>query len=203
MRAVAGKCPGRTFTASGAGEACFNALSGYGRRLIAGRALDGRQTDMSSLQRRKPPLAGSAAAESARALEQSSSRAVTNASVCEGCGDCSRASNCLPAEPLEIEFDRERKIRSNRAQLGFILRARLLPELYPGRLKRQAPLSDEERARACAVRGPPQRSTPGHLAACCGAPRSATRTARGTGFARPCCTKRDRLLAPARRRPGG
>lgn len=37
-------------------------------------------------------------------------RAVINPRVCEDCGDCSRASNCIAIEPIETEWGRKRRI---------------------------------------------------------------------------------------------
>jgi indolepyruvate ferredoxin oxidoreductase len=45
-----------------------------------------------------------------RQLEDPARWAFINAAVCEGCGDCSRASNCLSVVPLETEHGRKRAI---------------------------------------------------------------------------------------------
>jgi indolepyruvate ferredoxin oxidoreductase len=43
-------------------------------------------------------------------MEQAPRRVFINPLVCEGCGDCSRTSNCVSIEPLTTEFGRKRKI---------------------------------------------------------------------------------------------
>ncbi len=43
-------------------------------------------------------------------MEAAPRRVFINPLVCEGCGDCSRASNCISVEPLETVFGRKRTI---------------------------------------------------------------------------------------------
>ena len=43
-------------------------------------------------------------------MADATKRAFINAAVCEGCGDCSRTSNCMSITPLETEFGTKRQI---------------------------------------------------------------------------------------------
>ena len=65
-------------------------------------------------------------------LDDPDRRAFINELVCEGCGDCSKASNCISVEPLETEFGRKRQINQSGLQQRFLVRPGLLPELCDG-----------------------------------------------------------------------
>ena len=52
-------------------------------------------------------------------MEDPPKRVFINDEVCEGCGDCSRASNCLSVVPLETELGRKRKIDQSACNKDF------------------------------------------------------------------------------------
>jgi indolepyruvate ferredoxin oxidoreductase len=52
-------------------------------------------------------------------MEDPDKRSFINDEVCEGCGDCSKASNCISVEPLETKFGRKRKINQSSCNKDF------------------------------------------------------------------------------------
>ncbi len=52
-------------------------------------------------------------------LEDPKKFVVVNELVCEGCGDCSVASNCLSVEPIETEFGSKRRINQSACNKDF------------------------------------------------------------------------------------
>ena len=52
-------------------------------------------------------------------MAESDTRVVINAAVCEGCGDCSRESNCLSVIPKKTEFGVKRQIDQNACNKDF------------------------------------------------------------------------------------
>ena len=69
-------------------------------------------------------------------------RLFINPAVCEGCGDCSKQSNCIAIEPEETEFGRKRKINQSACNKDFSCLKGFCPSFVTvrgGNLRKRAP----------------------------------------------------------------
>lgn len=76
-------------------------------------------------------------------------RVFINEAVCEGCGDCGHASNCVSLVPVETEFGRKRAIDQSACNKDFSCLNGFCPALvtvHGGSLRKAAALADGETA---------------------------------------------------------
>lgn len=85
-------------------------------------------------------------------------RLFINPAVCEGCGDCSKQSNCIAIEPKETEFGRKRQINQSACNKDFSCLKGFCPSFVTvrgGKLKKRAPAETPD------FSGLPQPTMPG------------------------------------------
>ncbi len=88
--------------------------------------------------------------------EDPAKRSFINAAVCEGCGDCGKASNCMSIEPLETEFGRKRRINQSTCNKDFSCVEGFCPSfvtVHGGALRKPKRVQDAAERRAAADRG--------------------------------------------------
>ena len=91
-------------------------------------------------------------------LPDPDTRVIINSLVCEGCGDCGTASNCVAVQPLETEFGRKRRIDQSACNKDFSCLEGFCPSfvtVHGGRMKK-APLPSKEDSKDQPVLPQPQ-----------------------------------------------
>ncbi len=80
-------------------------------------------------------------------------RLLINEQVCEGCGDCGSASNCIAITPVETEWGRKRRIDQTACNKDYRCNEGFCPSFVTvvgGTLRRRSPVDDAELTRVVA-----------------------------------------------------